>query len=155
MILECLQKGQKTSADLERELEIDKPLLLQLVKNLIDLDILYYQEEYLKINQEALKEYQSKDLAIKLEIKDLFSTLLNKAYRKEETPFPALRLKKVWLSEEEKDILSCMINNLETFLGDIEKRNQHISHRQIKEKTVILYGLSEYQDVLKESLSAS
>ena len=102
----------------------------------------------------------NKDDHVKEEVKELFTSLVNQYFAKEKEmkkleSRPQLKIKKVWLTKEEEVILRSHMAVLESFFAGIkESRKMKAQREKTYEQRVVIWGLSQYSDLIEGSLKA-
>jgi hypothetical protein len=150
VILESLEKSPKTMAELEEDTYLNRIVLLNSVYQLVGKNIVRASKLGYELNQYAKPlwlEAINKDDNLELEIEELFKKVIQLAVRKNETHH--LKIKKICLNDKDKLILLAMFKNIESFIEDLEQKPKL---HKTKDETVIYWGQTNYQEILKNDL---
>jgi hypothetical protein len=158
MILESLEMRAKNVIDLARDTTLSSAVISNVMPHLLMRSLVRYQEGIYHLV--SLGKNRGKIIgedSIEDELKELFSSLVNRYFHQESCVNNAqLRLKKVWLTEMEEAQFSSHLISLEKFLKEIEERGQEHEREDLplSKQRVVFWGHSEYSQLLDGSLMA-
>jgi preprotein translocase subunit SecF len=161
IIIESLAKKEKNIFELEIDTNLSQGILLNILPCLIMRNYIRYGRGQYSIDKESSLTWpatiNSKN-SIKEEVKEMFTTMVNGHF--EEAKFNdsksfEIKVQKLSLTNDEQKILNAHLVNLESFFNSV-KKNRTLN--PIKEKTceqkVVIWGLSQYSDLINGALSA-
>lgn len=161
IVLESVSKKDKNIYELSLDTNLEQGLLLNILPELLMKNLIKYNRGIYSINKEQSLRWSetinSKD-SIKEEVKELFTNLVNEYFNKEQNKKSKdtdLKVQKVWLSFDEEKLLNMHLVNLENFFKNIKLGRER---NPIKEKTheqkVVIWGVSNYSDLVLGALEA-
>jgi hypothetical protein len=161
MIIESLSKKEKNLHEIEFDTNLNHSLLLNVLPNLLMKNLIRYKRGIYFIEKEScflwLHEI-NKSENIKEEVKELFVSMVNQFYTKEKKlalVAPQLKVKKMWLTPDEELILRSHMACLEGFFNGVkESRKRSPIREKTSEQRVVIWGLSQYSDLIEGVLDA-
>ena len=160
IVLESLEVRAIGLDELTEQTGLSGSLLRAVLHQLIERGMIKYRDFSYELNWENKENWLPivRDrLGVKAEIKELFSSLVNKSFEDlQNTPSQHLKMKKIWLEPSEQVELERKIKDIDLFLEGIQERRKR---KPVFEKTcgkkVIFYGSCAYQDLVDDMLKAS
>lgn len=157
MVLESLSNGAKSSDEINQCTNLSKALLGNILPMFLMRNIVSYKSGKYELNRVNAMQWMAKcntPANIKEEVKELFTSLVNR-YFQSEAREQGLRMKKVWMNSLEKKIFQSHLANLEEFIKSVEKENRRPeSSKQLRDKEVIFWGHSPYSTLVDGVLEA-
>jgi len=158
IIIESLAKKEKNVFELEIDTNLDQALLLNILPNLLMKNLVRYQRGIYSIDKEksllwldTINEREN----IKEEVKELFTSLVNEYFKDDLKKSSELKVQKIWLTRDEELILKGHLNTLESFFSSVrESRKSRPQKEKTAEQKVVVWGLSNYQDIVQGVLEA-
>ena len=141
---------------------MEHSLLLNVLPNLLMKNMIRYNRGTYSIEKENcfkwLDEINKID-NIKEEAKELFVSLVNqyfkKDYEKKPAMQPQLKIQKVWLTRDEELVLRSHMASLDGFFTGVKASRRVKSEREkTSEQRVVIWGLSQYSDLIEGVLEA-
>lgn len=161
IIIESISKKEKNVYELAHDTNLDQGLLMSVLPNLLMKNLLNYQRGIYSIDKENSLCWQNtinEKNNVKEEVKELFASMVNEYFRndfKTNEQNSQLKVQKIWLTSDEEKILKGHFLALENFFTGVK---QSRSTKPVKERTyeqkVILWGVSEYADLVTSCLDA-
>jgi hypothetical protein len=106
---------------------------------------------------EWLAEVNKKE-NIKEEAREIFTSLVNQYFKKEENLIERgtqLKIQKMWLTRDEEVILKSHMATLEGFFNGVSnERKRHPQREKTCEQRIVIWGLSDYTDLVEGVLKA-
>ena len=151
IIVESISKGRNTLEKIESDTLLKYPLILSIVNNLLVKSILSQKDHYYSIARNSLNwKKENSDTELINEIQELSEEIIKNYFNYKDNN--SLKLKKIYMSEQEEKIFKSILNNLELFLNglkkDEDKKNE--KNKTVKQK-VVLWGHSKYEDIINSS----
>lgn len=162
IVLESLSKKEKNIQEIEIDTNLSHGLLLNILPNLLMRNMIRYQRGTYSIDKDScfswLSEVNKKE-NIKEEAKELFTSLVNQYFRKDlveqKSNGPQLKIQKVWLTRDEEILLRSHMAALDGFFQSIKEARLHNPQREKTcEQRVVIWGLSQYSDLVDGVLKA-
>ena len=162
IIIESLSKKDRNLQEIIIDTNIDHSLLLNILPNLLMKNMIRYKHGSYFLNKENCFEWLSqinKGENIKEEVKELFISLVNQYFEKDKeknqaTP-PQLKVQKMWLTRDEEIILRSHMATLDGFFNGVKaSRKVRPEHEKTSEQRVVIWGLSQYSDLINGVLEA-
>ena len=158
MILESLERNEKSIAEISLDTGLRTNLVCNLVSHLVMDNIINLKRGKYFLNYDEKDNWIgliNNKAHIQSEVKELFISLINSHFELSEKKQYGLKIKKIWLNKFDEKILEAHFNNLNEFIVNLEKYPQRRKQEKLKEKRVIFWGQSFYGDLAEESLRAS
>jgi hypothetical protein len=162
IIIESLSKKERNLQELIFDTNLDHSLLLNILPNLLMKNMIRYNRGTYSIEKENclvwLAEINKSD-NVKEEAKELFISLVNQYFKKDLNKKPAmdaqLKIQKVWLTREEELVLRSHMLTLDGFFTGV-KASRRVKPEKEKtyEQRVVIWGLSQYSDLVDGVLAA-
>ncbi len=157
IVIESLESKGRHLKELEEYTGLENSLLKAVLHKLIEQGVLTYKSGVYELNwlqkDQWLPMVKDRE-GMKVEIKELFSSLVNLIFNKEGNAM--LKVKKVWLEPQEQDELSRRLKEIDHFLESIRNRRTIKPVKELtKGKQVLFYGVSSYEDLVDGLLKAS
>ncbi len=162
MVLESLSKKNRNLEELANDTGLDHGLLKNILPAFLMNNLVNYQRGIYKLNndemrKERIKSYNAKE-NIKEEVKELFTSMVNKYFREDlqnRKNKIGVKVKKVWLTPQEEKIFNSYLINLESFIQSIEQQRKLKPQKEkLCEKKVVIWGYSDYSSIADGSLCA-
>jgi hypothetical protein len=156
LILESLQKRERTLNELEGDTGLNIGLLMNLLNHLIMKNIVLYKKGVYSLNLENKSSWipllKNKD-NLKDEVKEIFSSMVNLHFREDKGE--QIKLKKIWLTRDEKKMVESKFNEIESFFNQIlESRKKLPRKENTCEKEIFVWGVTPYSEVVNNLLDA-
>ncbi len=163
IIIESLSKKERNIEEIILDTNLEHSLLLNVLPNLLMKNMIRYTRGIYSIEKDNcfqwLNEINKND-HVKEEAKELFISLVNQYFTKNETnkkaiTAPQLKIQKVWLTREEEILLRSHMATLEGFfIGIKASRKMKPQREKTFEQRVVFWGLSQYSDLIDGVLEA-
>lgn len=159
IVLESLEKKNKTLAELAVDTKLDENLLKNILSHLINKGIIKRNKDtsyFLDLDSKNkwLKLINNRT-TIGFELKELFSSLVNNYFKDEMKKRTNLSMKKVYLTKKEKEALDKKFLEIDQFLAQIALERQRLPLKEVTaDKQVLFWGRSIYKDLVDEQLTA-
>ena len=157
IIIESISKKEKNIQELVNDTNLEQGILLNILPNLLMRNLLKYQRGIYSINKENSLTWGNginRNENIKEEVKELFTSLVNHYFHKEKEN-SLLKIQKVWLTRDEEIILNTHMVNLENFFTGIKNsRKRNPVTEKTFEQRVVIWGSSQYSDLVHGVLEA-
>ena len=162
IVIESLSKKEKNIQEIEIDTNLSHGLLLNILPNLLMRNMIRYQRGIYSIDKEScfkwLSEVNKKE-NIKEEAKEIFTSLVNQYFNKElsehKASGPQLKIQKMWLTRDEEILLKSHMAALDGFFQSIKESRQHNPQKEkTYEQRVVIWGLSQYSDLVDGVLKA-
>lgn len=141
IIIESLARKSKTKLELQVDTSINKNLLPKILDDLLQKKIIVQKDEIYNLTQNSLRT------EVKEEIKDIFSTLVNNYYTRNDKS--VLKLKKCYFTTEELQIFQAYLYSIEALIENVQKeRSFRPVQNKLCEQKVILWAYSDYSHLL-------
>jgi len=154
IILESLFQGKKSVSELCSGTGLNSSIVINIIKNFLRREILERQSNHIAVisqkKESLLKSINCKQ-HIKIEVKEIFSSIIDCYFSKKKSDEVQLGMKKNWLSDKNKKIFKAQIYNLNSFVESIEQENKTETSDPGK-KTVVIWGYSPYSELVNQSL---
>jgi hypothetical protein len=162
IVIESLSKKEKNIQEIEIDTNLGHALLLNILPNLLMRNMVRYKSGVYSIDKEHCFEWLrdvNKKENVKEEAKEIFTSLVNQYFQKDPTSTPQtgpqLKIQKMWLTRDEELILKSHMATLEGFFNGVKEARRY---RAQKEKTceqrVVIWGFSNYSDLVEGVLRA-
>ena len=157
IVLESLERGALALEELESQSGLDGALLKAVIFELINRGFIHRNKGRYSLDwnnkQSWLPILKNKE-GVKAEIKELFSSLVNRQYESESNS--TLRVQKIWLKPEEKEDLERRLKDIDFFIENIrEKRRTRPVSEKVSQRQVLFYGSSQYDSLVDTILKVS
>lgn len=162
IIVESLSKKERNLQEIIHDTNLDHALLLNILPNLLMKNMIRYTRGTYSIEKENcfqwLNEINKND-NVKEEAKELFISLVNQYFKKDFKKLPAmkpqLKIQKVWLTRDEELVLRSHMASLDGFFSGV-KASRRVKPEREKtcEQRVVIWGLSQYSDLVDGVLEA-
>jgi hypothetical protein len=162
IVIESLSKKEKNIQEIEIDTNLSHALLLNILPNLLMKNMVRYQRGIYSIDKDSCFQWLSivnKKENIKEEAKEIFTSLVNQYFKKElneqKALGPQLKIQKMWLTRDEEILLKSHMATLESFFSSVkEARKQNPQREKTCEQRVVIWGLSQYSDLVDGALRA-
>lgn len=166
IIVESLSKKERNLQEIILDTNLEHSLLLNVLPNLIMKNMIRYTRGTYSIDKENCFQWLgevNKDDHVKEEAKELFISLVNQYFAKDismsnnKKPMsaPQLKIQKVWLTRDEEVVLRSHMAGLESFFTGIKaSRRMKPQKEKTCEQRVVIWGLSQYSDLVDGVLRA-
>lgn len=157
IVLESLETRPRKLIELEEQTGLNENLLKAILHQLIERGMVTYKHFNYELNWANKNNWLPivKDQhGVKAEIKELFSSLVNKSFENMEKP--SLKMKKVWLEPREQEEFERKLRDIDFFLESIQNKRKTRPVRELTHgKKVIFYGACAYKDLVDDMIQAS
>jgi hypothetical protein len=162
IIIESVSKKEKNLQELILDTGLDHSLLLNILPNLLMKNMIRYNRGTYSIDKENSFQWLSAVNAsanVKEEVKELFISLVNQYFKKDMeksvASAPQLNIQKVWLTRDEEMVLRSHMATLDGFfLGVKASRKVRPEKEKTCEQRVVIWGQSQYSDLVDGVLQA-
>jgi len=162
IVIESLSKKERNLQEMINDTNLDHSLLLNILPNLLMKNMIKYHRGIYSLNKENCLQWLSdinKNDNIKEEAKELFVSMVNQYFRKEPIPFastaPQLKIQKMWLTPDEEMVLRSHLATLDSFFTGVKaSRKVKPVREKTHEQRVVIWGLSQYSDLVDGVLQA-
>ncbi|MBP9681959.1 MAG: hypothetical protein KBD76_11180 [Bacteriovorax sp.] len=162
IIVESLSKKERNLQEIIIDTNLEHSLLLNILPNLIMKNIVRYNRGIYSLDKENCFQWLNevnKDDHVKEEAKELFISLVNQYFSKsKEKTAPSvaqLKIQKVWLTKEEEMVLNSHMAGLEGFFTGVKAaRKMKAEKEKTYEQRVVIWGFSQYSDLVEGVLQA-
>lgn len=153
MIVESLAQEEKNSYELSIDTGLDSVLVTNILARFLKRKYVSFVQGKFYLKQ---KFFDSRmEYSKKIELRSLFTSILNNFFSKDRTEDHAyLKLKKVWLTEDELNLVNRRMKDLEVFFDEVRARQrmQSYHYNKLATKKVIFWGHCNYKDLALSSL---
>lgn len=162
IVIESLSKKEKNIQEIEIDTNLAHGLLLNILPNLLMRNMIKYKAGTYSLDKEQcfvwLNEVNKKE-NVKEEAKEIFTSLVNQYFKKDSAlapqAGPQLKIQKVWLTRDEEIILKSHMATLEGFFNSVkEARKHHPQREKTCEQRVVIWGATQYSDLVEGVLQA-
>lgn len=162
IVIESLSKKEKNIQEIEIDTNLSHGLLLNILPNLLMRNMIRYQRGIYSIDKDNCFQWLSsinKKENIKEEAKEIFTSLVNQYFSKDLKEHKALgtqlKIQKMWLTRDEEILLKSHMATLECFFQSVkEARKQNPQREKTCEQRVVVWGVSQYSDLVEGVLKA-
>ncbi len=162
IIIESIAKKDKNIHELSIDTNLEHAFLLNILPNLLMKNIIQYQRGSYSIDKESSLKWLAginSDDNIKEEAKELFTSLVNEYFKKDivqkKESHSLLKIKKIWLTADEETILNTHMINLENFFLNVRNSRKVMPVRERTcEQRVVIWGMTQYSDLVHGVLKA-
>jgi hypothetical protein len=161
IVIESIAKKEKNIYELSIDTNLNQPLLLNILPELLMKNLIKYHRGIYSIDLEQSlmwKNTINKKVNLKEEVKELFASIVNDYFNESissNEKNSELKIQKVWLDKNEELILKNHLNTLDNFLKTIKQNREK---KSIKEKTfeqkILIWGVSNYSQLIDGILTA-
>lgn len=162
IIIESLSKKERNLQEIIHDTSLDHSLLLNILPNLLMKNMIRYNRGTYSIEKQNCLQWLgevNRGENVKEEAKELFISLVNQYFRKDieqkNLRSPQLKIQKVWLTPDEEMVLRSHMATLEGFFSGV-KASRKVKPQREKtcEQRVVIWGLSQYSDLVDGVLRA-
>lgn len=158
IVLESLEKRSKGLKELHEDTKLDQNLVKNILNHLINRGIVKMESGLFRIDRQNSDNWLhlvNDKKAVRLELKELFSSLVNNYFNEEMEKKTQLKMKKVFLTKKEQETLNTKFKEIDSFLAQIATDRQRRPLREVTaDKQVLIWGHSPYKDLVDEQLEA-
>lgn len=163
IVVESLSKKERNLQEIIYDTNLDHSLLLNILPNLLMKNMIRYKRGIYSIDKENCFQWLSqvnKSDNVKEEVKELFISLVNQYFKKDfekKKPElqPQLKVQKVWLTRDEEVVLRSHMACLDGFFAGVkDSRRVKPEREKTCEQRVVIWGLSQYSDLVDGVLEA-
>jgi hypothetical protein len=162
IVIESISKKEKNIQEIEIDTNLNHGLLLNILPSLLMRNMIRYKNGMYSLDKEHCFQWLSqvnKKENVKEEAKEIFTSLVNQYFEKDSTIAPQigpqLKIQKMWLTRDEELILKSHMATLEGFFNGVkEARKYHPQREKTCEQRVVIWGLSQYSDLVEGVLKA-
>lgn len=162
IIIESLSKKERNLQEIIIDTSLEHSLLLNILPNLLMKNMIRYNRGTYSLDKENcfqwLNEVNKSD-NVKEEAKELFISLVNQYFKKDVEKnlavTPQLKIQKVWLTKDEEMVLRSHMAGLDGFFSGVKaSRKMKPQREKTCEQRVVIWGLSQYSDLVEGVLQA-
>lgn len=163
IIVESLSKKERNLQEIILDTNLEHSLLLNVLPNLLMKNMIRYTRGTYSIEKENCFQWLNKINQadnVKEEAKELFISLVNQYFKKdlakkELALEPQLKVQKVWLTKDEEMVLRSHMASLDGFFNGVKaSRKVKPEREKTCEQRVVIWGLSQYSDLVEGVLEA-
>ena len=162
IIIESLSKKERNLEEIKLDTNLDHALLMNVLPHLLMKNMIRYHRGIYSIDKENCFRWLgqvNRDENVKEEAKELFISLVNEYFKKDLQPkraiAPQLKIQKMWLTQDEEIILRSHMATLENFFVNVkDSRKTRPQRERTCEQRVVIWGLSQYSDLVDGVLKA-
>ena len=148
IVLECLEKYPQRFFSIQRDTGLNHNLLINVLSILLMRGMIHFKNSEYSLNLSKKDDWVNNvndKTFLKVELKELFSSLVNEYYKKTKNKDVSLNVQKVWLTREERKKLQAKLEEIKFFLRRIENKRKFYPQNEItKEKQILIWGASPY-----------
>jgi predicted transcriptional regulator len=157
-VIEALSKKACSLDDLKSETQLDHSLVLTVLNLLMNRGIVNKNKSNYQLALERKQDWlpilKSKE-GIKSEVKELFSSLVNQSIVEEEHKKADFKLKKIWLTPKEKEVLDQKWKEIESLLVTIRENRRRLPKKEcLAESQVLFWGQAPYGNLVNDMIAA-
>lgn len=148
MVLECLQKSEKSIGDIQNKTSIEINILSEVIKSLLSKNLINFKDAFYSLNRslnQAILAELNDSTALLCEVNEIINSCVRSKLDGQSKE--SFKLRKVNMSEREEKIYTGLLYNLEAFLNSLTKSDE------IKDQKVIFWGEGNYEDIKNNILS--
>ena len=158
IVLESLQKGPSDFLKIQEDTGLNYKVLIGVLATLLKRKIIKRNKWQYQLNKELEQEWRQQindEQALKIELQEMFSALVNQHYNEESlNKKTALKVKKVWLTRKETKALHEKIRELNQFIDDITRvRKFYPEAEKTKEQLVLICGTTTYDSLINGAIN--
>lgn len=162
IIIESLSKKERNLQEIIHDTNLEHSLLLNILPNLLMKNMIRYNRGTYFLEKENcfqwLGEINHGD-NVKEEAKELFISLVNQYFNKEmdkkSSIEPHLKIQKMWLTRDEEVVLRSHMASLDGFFTGVKaSRRTKPERERTYEQRVVIWGFSQYSDLIDGVLEA-
>lgn len=162
IVIESLSKKEKNIQEIELDTNLSHGLLLNIMPNLLMRNMIRYKSGIYSLDKEHAFLWLSeinKTENIKEEASEIFTSLVNQYFKNDEElkkpKVSQFKIQKMWLTKEEEMILKSHMSTLEGFFTGVkEARKYHPQREKTCEQRVVVWGITDYSDLIDGVLKA-
>lgn len=158
IVIESLSKKEMNLNELEKETNLNRALLLNLLPNLLMKGYIVYSRGVYNISKENCFKWLSTINApvnLKEEAREIFNSLVNQYFTQEVQKTSELKIQKMWLTVDEEKVLNSHLINLESFFKSVKQSRKT---KPVAEKTceqrVVVWATTNYSELITGALRA-
>lgn len=159
MVLESISKGASTKKTIARDTSLSESFVSTIAGNLIDYNLIEIEKGKMILTKSTQNLIQfNKADNVKLELKDLFDSLVENHYAQSalKEKKHILKMQKIWLTDYEYKVLKSMMSNIENYITSIRKdRLLHPEEEILSEQRIIFLGSDTYSNLIEPTLKAA
>lgn len=151
MILESLDRDAQNLGELKEDTGLDYGLLNCLLGVLLQKDLIVYNRGKYSLSLRTRNGDFTDRKGVQEEVREILNSLLQKHFSNSQSP--CLKVRKVWMSDKDFTLFQAQLVNLERFIDSLkysDKQNCKTQHQR-----VVVWGVSEYGELMKEALKAA
>jgi hypothetical protein len=159
MVLESVAKGSSNGESISKDTSLTHFFVNTIVENLKDYGLVEKEKGKLILTKSTQNLIQfNKADNVKLELKDLFNSLVENHYKQSALTEKEhiLKMQKIWLTDYEYKVLKSMMSNIENYIKSIRKdRLLHPEEEILSQQRVIFWGSDTYANLIDSTLKAA
>lgn len=150
-IIESCAKNKKSVFEISNETGMNLSMVNSLCSRLSKKGILKRSNGQYSVEEKAESFISAnKEGNLKREVEEVTSALVNNYFSVKENRM--LRLQKVYVNETEEKILNSLLDQLNTFIQELQISNRANSKNILKSRKVIMWGHAQYEDLIERSI---
>ncbi len=157
VVIESLFHQERSFRELQDDTQLPTRALLNSINALYEKNYIIEQNDKYILNlNKILKENVSTSIKNKCsDINELIRGAIDNHLTKTDKSLKqsGLHLKKIWLDKKEEKILNALLQNIETFVFDLENKTNKNSTMKLANKKVIFWGHSIYSDIIEKIIT--
>ncbi|MFG1500686.1 hypothetical protein ABMA70_10815 [Halobacteriovorax sp. XZX-3] len=151
-ILEVCGKSQKTIFQISNETGMSLSLVGSLCVRLNKKGILKRQDSTYSLNKDAQGLMIANAVEnVRKEVNEVASSIVENYFSQKENR--SLKLQKVYVNKTEELILNSMLDQLNSFVEELQRNYKKSSNNIVKKQKVLLWGHGNYSDIINSSLN--
>jgi hypothetical protein len=159
MVLESVAKGSSNKDIIAKDTSLTEGFVATIIENLKDYNLIELEKKKLILTKTTKNLIQfNKADNVKMELKDLFESLVDNHYSQSSTVEKEhiLKMQKIWLTDYEFKVLKSMMSNIDNFIKSIRKdRLLHPEEEILSQQRVIFWGSDTYSNLIESTLRAA
>lgn len=142
-VIESLNKRERTLHELVKDTGLEIGIVKNILSNLKMRNIICFKDSVYSLNLQTkdrwLNQINSSQNRCE-EIKELFTSLVNEYFNKEQRE-AELKYKKVFLTKQEEAVLGIYLDKVDSYLNEISKKKRV---KNTKEQKIFVWGSANY-----------
>ncbi len=157
IVLECLEKYPQRFFAIQKDTGLNHNLLINVLSILLMRGMIHFKNSEYSLNLSKKPNWVNNindKTFVKVELKELFSSLVNEYYKKEKSSDVSLNIQKIWLTKEERKKLQSKLEDIKCFIKRIENKRKFYPQNEItKEKQILIWGASPYHTLINSIIN--
>lgn len=156
MILESIGNGEKSAIAISEDTGLNHGIVLNSLQNLLLCNLVNFSTGHYTIDHDEWvkqKEKINSSENVKLEMRTLFTSMVNRYFKKDGST--KIRYRKIYLNADEETTYNQLLKNLDQFMVESQKRR--VVGRlpaKLGRQKVVIFGETEYSGVVNDIIRA-